>query len=85
VLKKNGKFVAKVFQDKEFPDFYYEKVKLLFDNVFYYKPGSSRNTSRSSSSSRYNAGMKSVGTWRHYHHHRCTTLPKTEAGGLSET
>jgi tRNA (cytidine32/guanosine34-2'-O)-methyltransferase len=45
VLKSNGKFVAKVFQDKEFPDFYYEKVKLLFDNVFYYKPGSSRNTS----------------------------------------
>ena len=26
-------------------DFYYEKVKVLFDNVFYFKPSSSRVTS----------------------------------------
>ena len=26
-------------------DFYYEKVKILFDNVFYFKPSSSRVTS----------------------------------------
>ena len=26
-------------------DFYYEKVKILFDNVFYFKPSSSRASS----------------------------------------
>jgi tRNA (cytidine32/guanosine34-2'-O)-methyltransferase len=45
VLKCEGKFVAKVFKDKNLPDFYYDKVKLLFNNVYYFKPSSSRNTS----------------------------------------
>jgi tRNA (cytidine32/guanosine34-2'-O)-methyltransferase len=45
VLRREGKFVAKVFRDKNLPDFYYDKVKLLFDNVYYFKPASSRNTS----------------------------------------
>jgi tRNA (cytidine32/guanosine34-2'-O)-methyltransferase len=45
VLRLEGKFVAKVFRDKEMPDYYYDKVKLLFSNVYYFKPGSSRNTS----------------------------------------
>jgi hypothetical protein len=29
-------------------DFYYEKVKVLFDNVYYYKPASSRSSSHES-------------------------------------
>jgi tRNA (cytidine32/guanosine34-2'-O)-methyltransferase len=74
VLKKEGKFVAKVFKeegrssrtktssdlekshlrnenshnclnDAINSDYYYEKVKTLFDNVYYFKPASSRNTS----------------------------------------
>lgn len=56
VLKKGGKFVAKVFRMKEGSkiscknynvkgDFYYDKVKALFDGVCYYKPNSSRATS----------------------------------------
>ncbi len=49
VLKKNGKFVAKVFKDedeyKSKSDFYYEKAKVLFENVYYFKPSSSRGTS----------------------------------------
>ena len=57
LLKKGGIFVAKMFKvgagdDLEKvrrenlyavkSDFYYEKVKILFDNVFYFKPTSSR-------------------------------------------
>jgi tRNA (cytidine32/guanosine34-2'-O)-methyltransferase len=45
VLKRDGRFVAKVFRDKDMPDFYYDKVKSLFSNVYYFKPASSRNTS----------------------------------------
>ncbi len=60
LLKKGGIFVAKMFKvgagdDLEKvrrenlyavkSDFYYEKVKILFDNVFYFKPSSSRVTS----------------------------------------
>ena len=56
LLKKGGTFVAKMFKVgavddmKEIirdnlyavkSDFYYEKVKILFDNVFYFKPSSS--------------------------------------------
>lgn len=44
-LKKGGKFVAKVFKDEAISDFYYEKLKLVFSNVHYFKPASSRNTS----------------------------------------
>lgn len=64
VLKREGKFVAKVFKEEGksgsssinnsnelnfkqgiSSDYYHEKVKCLFDNVYYFKPGSSRNTS----------------------------------------
>ena len=60
LLKKGGIFVAKIFKvgaldDMEKvrrenlyavkSDFYYEKVKILFDNVFYFKPTSSRASS----------------------------------------
>ena len=60
LLKKGGIFVAKMFKVgavddmKEIirdnlyavkSDFYYEKVKILFDNVFYFKPSSSRASS----------------------------------------
>ena len=60
LLRKGGKFVAKMFKvgaredyDEVVTsslysvksDFYYEKVKILFDNVFYFKPSSSRVTS----------------------------------------
>jgi len=60
LLKKGGIFVAKMFKvgasdDLEKvrrenlyavkSDFYYEKVKVLFDNVFYFKPTSSRASS----------------------------------------
>ena len=60
LLKKGGTFVAKMFKVgavddmKELirdnlyavkSDFYYEKVKILFDNVFYFKPSSSRASS----------------------------------------
>ena len=60
LLKKGGIFVAKMFKvgaldDMEKvrrenlyavkSDFYYEKVKILFDNVFYFKPSSSRASS----------------------------------------
>ncbi len=60
LLKKGGIFVAKMFKVgavddmKEIirdnlyavkSDFYYEKVKTLFDNVFYFKPSSSRASS----------------------------------------
>ena len=60
LLKKGGIFVAKMFKvgasdDSEKvkrenlyavkSDFYYEKVKILFDNVFYFKPTSSRASS----------------------------------------
>ena len=60
LLRKGGKFVAKMFKvgaredyDEVITsslysvksDFYYEKVKILFDNVFYFKPSSSRVTS----------------------------------------
>ena len=60
LLKKGGIFVAKMFKvgavddTKEIirdnlyavkSDFYYEKVKILFDNVFYFKPSSSRASS----------------------------------------
>lgn len=56
VLKQKGKFVAKIFKEdgKKMTiqgmhglksDFYYEKVKLLFENVYFFKPASSRNTS----------------------------------------
>jgi tRNA (cytidine32/guanosine34-2'-O)-methyltransferase len=60
LLKKGGIFVAKMFKVgavddvKEIirdnlyavkSDFYYEKVKILFDNVFYFKPYSSRASS----------------------------------------
>jgi tRNA (cytidine32/guanosine34-2'-O)-methyltransferase len=56
VLKPKGKFVAKIFKEdgkkmtnQGMPglksDFYYEKVKLLFENVYFFKPASSRNTS----------------------------------------
>lgn len=53
VLKKGGKFVAKIFKEEGKinnsgsikSDFYYEKVKILFDNVYFFKPASSRNTS----------------------------------------
>lgn len=62
LLKQNGKFVAKIFKVdvKETnevltsstyavkSDFYYEKVKVLFDNVYYYKPASSRSSSHES-------------------------------------
>ena len=46
VLKEEGKFVAKVFRDKNISDYYYEKLKLVFSNVHYFKPASSRNTSQ---------------------------------------
>jgi tRNA (cytidine32/guanosine34-2'-O)-methyltransferase len=57
LLKKNGKFCAKVFKEEAKgkqeikgnyslkSDFYYEKAKSLFENVYYFKPASSRNTS----------------------------------------
>ena len=60
LLKKGGIFVAKMFKvgavddKKEIirdnlyavkSDFYYEKVKILFDNIFYFKPSSSRASS----------------------------------------
>ncbi len=60
LLRKGGKFVAKMFKvgaredydevvsgslSSVKSDFYYEKVKVLFDNVFYFKPSSSRVTS----------------------------------------
>ena len=60
LLKNGGTFVAKMFKVgavddmKEIirdnlyavkSDFYYEKVKILFDNVFYFKPSSSRASS----------------------------------------
>ena len=60
LLRKGGKFVAKMFKvgaredyDEVITsslysvksDFYYEKVKILFDNVFYFKPSSSRASS----------------------------------------
>ena len=60
LLRKGGKFVGKMFKvgaredyDEVVSgglysvksDFYYEKVKVLFDNVFYFKPSSSRVTS----------------------------------------
>jgi tRNA (cytidine32/guanosine34-2'-O)-methyltransferase len=60
LLKKGGIFVAKMFKVgavddmKEIirdnlyavkSDFYYEKVKILFDNIFYFKPSSSRASS----------------------------------------
>ena len=60
LLKKGGTFVAKMFKVgaaddvKEIirdnlyavkSDFYYEKVKILFNNVFYFKPSSSRASS----------------------------------------
>jgi len=60
LLKKGGIFVAKMFKvgardelekirrDNLYAvksDFYYEKVKILFDNVFYFKPTSSRASS----------------------------------------
>lgn len=47
VLKRDGKFVAKVFKEDEgiSSDFYHEKVKVLFENIYYFKPASSRNTS----------------------------------------
>lgn len=62
ILKEGGKFVAKIFkvngkEDNESIgsnlqsvkcDFYYEKVKMLFDNVFYFKPSSSRSSSHES-------------------------------------
>lgn len=62
LLKFKGKFVAKIFkvdvkETNELltsstyavkSDFYYEKVKMLFDNVFYYKPASSRSSSHES-------------------------------------
>ena len=52
-LKEDGKFVAKVFKVKNYDernvsvksDFYYEKLKILFDNIFYFKPSSSRQSS----------------------------------------
>ena len=60
LLKNGGSFVAKMFKigamddiketirDSYYAvksDFYYEKVKILFDNVFYFKPSSSRASS----------------------------------------
>ena len=62
LLRNNGRFVAKIFKVdvKETnevltsstyavkSDFYYEKVKMLFDNVYYYKPASSRSSSHES-------------------------------------
>lgn len=60
LLKNGGTYVAKLFKVgarddcKEIitdnlyavkSDFYYEKVKLLFDNIFYFKPSSSRPSS----------------------------------------
>jgi tRNA (cytidine32/guanosine34-2'-O)-methyltransferase len=45
VMKKGGKFVAKVFKEDNKTDYYYEKLKPIFSNVHYFKPGSSRNTS----------------------------------------
>lgn len=59
LLKKKGKFAAKLFkigalnEDEDTTssnyavksDFYYDKLKLLFDNVFYFKPNSSRASS----------------------------------------
>ena len=56
LLKKGGNFVAKVFKLNQFNsltfknysvkgDFYYDKAKLLFDNIYYYKPSCSRPTS----------------------------------------
>lgn len=56
VLKRGGKFVAKIFKEegksnnhnsksKVKSDFYYDKLKFLFENVYFFKPASSRNTS----------------------------------------
>jgi len=45
LLKKDGKFVAKLFLEKGETDYYYEKLKCLFAYVHYYKPSSSRNSS----------------------------------------
>lgn len=60
LLKKGGTFVAKLFKVaakedcQEFvkdnlyavkSDFYHEKIKVLFDNIFYFKPSSSRASS----------------------------------------
>lgn len=59
LLRNGGKFVAKLFkvdakEEAENPfknsyavksDFYYEKVKIMFDNVFYFKPNASRSSS----------------------------------------
>jgi tRNA (cytidine32/guanosine34-2'-O)-methyltransferase len=56
VLKRGGKFVAKIFKEEENTDkhlslsslksdFYYDKLKFIFENVFFFKPASSRNTS----------------------------------------
>lgn len=45
VMKNGGKFVAKVFKEDNSTDYYYEKLKPIFSNVHYFKPGSSRNTS----------------------------------------
>jgi len=60
LLKNGGSFIAKMFKigamddiketirDSYYAvksDFYYEKVKILFDNVFYFKPSSSRASS----------------------------------------
>lgn len=42
--KGKGKFVAKVFKDDD-NDYYYDKAKLIFDYVTFYKPSSSRATS----------------------------------------
>lgn len=56
LLKNGGKFCAKLFKISDLKktnfreeivksDFYYDKVKLLFDNVFYFKPSASRASS----------------------------------------
>lgn len=46
VLKNNGKFVAKIFKESDTnSDYYYDKCKTLFNNIYFFKPGSSRNTS----------------------------------------
>lgn len=55
VLKEGGKFVAKIFKEEGKDksntgsnvksDFYYDKLKFLFENVYFFKPASSRNTS----------------------------------------
>lgn len=45
ILKNGGKFVGKIFNDKSYQNFYYNKFKPFFDYVHFFKPSSSRYTS----------------------------------------